>query len=289
MSSAGKILSKLSSMDRRIVHFVILAAVTVPFFIPLGLKTEPTEGSRAFFNEVQSAAVSGRSVIISVDFGPDTEAENGPMLAGVLKHVFKAGGRAVILTFHATGRGIAEKYIDTCLRDREYGKDYAFLGYTPSAQNVMLNLSRSFSLDYRTDARGTELEKLELMREVKNYDDVALIIDIANNAIPRFWIQFAVEESGIPMVAALTGVMAPQFYPYLQAGQTRAILAGMQQAAEYEILLQESGYAESTSTAVAAMDSQSMAHGAIVLFIVLGNIGYLASRRRRKETGEKSA
>jgi hypothetical protein len=51
---------------------------------------------------------------------------------------------------------------------------------------------------------------------------------------------------------------------------------GAKGAAEYEILVRRPG------EGAAAMDAQSLAHLAIVIFIVLGNLGYFLSRRRGK-------
>ena len=52
---------------------------------------------------------------------------------------------------------------------------------------------------------------------------------------------------------------------------------GMKGAAEYEKLIEKSG------TATAGMDSQSIAHIAIILLVVVANISYFAMRRRKAE------
>ena len=56
----------------------------------------------------------------------------------------------------------------------------------------------------------------------------------------------------------------------------------MKGAAEYEYLIGQSGYTEASTPAIQAMDSQSMAHLAIILLIVVGNVGFLLTSRRRK-------
>jgi hypothetical protein len=56
----------------------------------------------------------------------------------------------------------------------------------------------------------------------------------------------------------------------------------MKGAAEYEYLVQQAGYSTAATPAVQAMDSQSMAHLAIILLILLGNIGFLLTRKRRQ-------
>jgi hypothetical protein len=51
------------------------------------------------------------------------------------------------------------------------------------------------------------------------------------------WTIIAHEQTGIPVGGGCTAVSAPEFYPYLNAGQMVGLLGGMQAAAEYEKLL----------------------------------------------------
>jgi hypothetical protein len=79
----------------------------------------------------------------------------------------------------------------------------------------------------------------------------------------------------LPMVAGVTAVSAPEFYPYLQSGQLVGLLGGMAGAAEYEKIRGEKG------TATRGMDAQSMAHVFVALCILAGN--WVQWRRRRGE------
>jgi hypothetical protein len=81
--------------------------------------------------------------------------------------------------------------------------------------------------------------------------------------------------------AGLTAVMAPKYYPFLQTGQLSGLLSGMKGAAEYENLIYQKGYARSLGKAETGMNSQSMIHLLIIVLIVLGNIGYFFSRRKK--------
>lgn len=57
---------------------------------------------------------------------------------------------------------------------------------------------------------------------------------------------------------------------------------GMAGAAEYEALVKKPG------SAAAAMDTQSIGHALIILFVVLGNIGYIVQRNAEaKAKGRK--
>jgi hypothetical protein len=61
------------------------------------------------------------------------------------------------------------------------------------------------------------------------------------------------------------------------------IIAGLRGGADYEVLLKEPG------KAVSAMPAQSTVHALIILFVIVGNVLYFASRRaaRRAEEGPR--
>jgi len=60
------------------------------------------------------------------------------------------------------------------------------------------------------------------------------------------------------------------------------LLAGMKGAAEYEVLVQKNGYSRAYMPAVAAMDSQSLAHIVIMVLVIIGNVAFFATRRIRR-------
>jgi hypothetical protein len=71
--------------------------------------------------------------------------------------------------------------------------------------------------------------------------------------------------------------MGPQNIPYLQSGQLVGLLGGgLKSAAEYEIAVKLPG------ADTAAMDAQSLGHVVIVLFVILGNLLFLAEKQERK-------
>ena len=78
-----------------------------------------------------------------------------------------------------------------------------------------------------------------------------------------------------------SAVSAADVYPYVETGQVVGLLAGMKGASEYEILVHEGKYSEGKRTAVQGMDAQSLGHLIIMVFIIIGNIGYFATRRKK--------
>jgi hypothetical protein len=89
------------------------------------------------------------------------------------------------------------------------------------------------------------------------------------------WIIYFNARYGTPIGAATTGIMAPQQYPYLSSGQLVGLLGGMKGAAEYEMLV------DMQARAIAGMDSQSIVHLLLVVFIVIGNIILFYQKRKK--------
>ena len=71
-------------------------------------------------------------------------------------------------------------------------------------------------------------------------------------------------------------VGAPKYYSFVQAGQFVGLLGGMKGAAEYEILIGE------PANAVLGMGAQSLVHLLIIAMVILGNVGFFASRRNKR-------
>ena len=85
------------------------------------------------------------------------------------------------------------------------------------------------------------------------------------------------------MAAGVTAVMATDLYPYWKSDQLVGVINGMKGAAEYEHLVGVTGWG------ILGMSSQSIAHLLIILFIIMGNIGYLAGRLHRRTDRSGSA
>ena len=116
------------------------------------------------------------------------------------------------------------------------------------------------------------------MRGITNYDDIALVIDLAAGNIPGAWLAFAKERYNQDLALGITAVMATDWYPYLQSGQLIGLVNGLKGAAEYEVLLKLEG---EQAPGMLGMSAQSIAHLLIIVLVVVGNIAYFASGRHR--------
>jgi len=276
-------------MDRRFVYLLVGLAVAIPFFFPLRQRIRISQPVRQVYDVVEDLKPDGKPLLLSMDFDPSTAPELQPMAEAILRHCFARDVRVIVMTLTPTGVSLAEAIIHKVAGEfqRIYGEDYVFLGYKPGTSNVILQLGEELRKLYRTDAAGTSVDDLPLMRNVHNYKDVGLVIALSGTAIVETWITYAVSRYGATYAMGVTAVMASGYYPYVNTGQSKGLLGGMKGAAEYEQLLLDNQLMPCLGDGSKGMNSQSMAHLLIIGLILLGNIRYFVFHRgERRERGE---
>jgi hypothetical protein len=284
MARAADIIARLTRIDRRWIFLAIALAVLLPFVSPMAIRAKPSEQTLRFEDALDQAIAAEGPILVGVDFGPQTMAELEPVLLAVMTRIFSAEKQAIFVTFLPEAATPLRAYLERMEQrfDLNYGEDYVFLGYASAFAYTIYGMGTSIPDHFHADDRGTPLEEIPLTKDLKNYEDVAAVIDIASNVMPKFWIQMGVGTYGFDFLMACTAVQATNYYPYLQSGQVKGLLAGGRAGAEYEALLVEKGVLEQTGDATRGLGSQSLALMAMLAFIVLGNAGYLASRLRRR-------
>ena len=269
--------SKLSSLDSRYIYLLIGIAVIVPLIFPLKLPLGITSESKALFDKVESLK-EGSVVMLTFDYYPSTLPETQPMSYAALRQLFKKNIKVVTLTLVPYGSlSIMEQVVNDVAKEyhKVYGEDYVNLGYKYGSDAVMLGMGKRISDIFPRDNYDNRLEDLPLMRKVKNYRNIDFIFIVSDNATVDYWVSLVNARYGTPMGAGVTAVMAPKCYSYLQTKQLVGLLGGMKGAAEYEKLSKNYG------RAMVGMDPQSIIHILIILFIVVGNVGYFVIRKSK--------
>ncbi len=277
MKQSSSTFARLQNIDRRYIFLLIGLAAFLPLIFPLGLPLGVTPSSQNLFNAVDSLE-AGSVVLLTFDYYPSTLPETEPMSYAALRHLFRKNIRVITSTVIPLGAlSVMEEVVNNVAReyDKEYGVDYVNLGYKYGYVAVMLGMGRRISDIFPRDNYNNKLQDLPLMQEVKNYDDIDFLFVVSDNATVDYWVSLVNAQFGLPMGAGVTAVMAPKSYSFLQTGQMVGLLGGMKGAAEYEKLTQNQDRANR------GMDPQSIIHMIIILFIVLGNIGYFVSRQSR--------
>ncbi len=271
---------KVEAIDRRWIYLMVGLAVLLPFLVPMKFPISISPEARSFYDAVE-ALPDSCTVMLVFDYYPSTMAETEPMAIAGARHLFKKDCKIITLTNIPYGapsmaedvtRSVALEY------GKEYGKDFVNLGYKYGYTAVLKGMGMSIEDIFPTDNSGTYLSEIPMMDSIVNYEQISFIFEVADNATADYWISIVNAGYGVPMGVGATAVMAPKYYAFVGAGQIVGLLGGMKGAAEYEIMV---GHPDA---AFRGMDIQSMVHFLIIAFVIVGNVGFFASRRlRRKE------
>jgi len=286
------IFDRMMSLDRRWV-FLFLALVcvithVVPFSIPI-IITQEAKSIYSFIDTLKE----GDIIFMAIDYDPNSLAEMHPMTYAIAEHAFRKKLKIIFTSLSVNGPGMADLAIRDISDSVKIGKtyngvyyegrevvngiDYIFLGYKPYPALVIVGMGQNFRLPFPTDYYGTPLDEHPIMQGVQNYDQIKCVVDISGTSGVDMWITYGQGRYNFPLALGLTGVMAADYYPYLNSGQVFGILGGLLGAAQYEKM------ADNPGRAVDGMRVQLFAHIVIILFIVMGNVGFLLSRRKARK------
>ena len=273
---------RCGAVDRRALYLTMFLAVAAPFLLPPMGSAKPQAESRAFFERIDAAATSGRPLLFSIDYTPETEPEVGPIAVAALRHALGRGAKCVTFTPHQDSAGLARSLANRVVREsgQRYGDDLVHLGFKPEIRPLILGMANEIRDNFPVDHRGTPLDELPLTRNLHRLQDFELVISISADDLSLDWITFGHGRVG----ARLAFGVASNFYgtikPFVESGQVEAVVRGMKGAAEYESLLVEAGLSDALGDGTRGMGSQTAAHALILLLIVAGN--FLARTRREE-------
>jgi len=288
--------SRLQRIDRRWIYLVIWLVVMIPLIKPFPVRPVASPPVQQLFTYIDTMP-ENKALVISVDYSPDTQAELHPMTISLLRHAFATGHRVGIVATSPYGLGLGEDALrqvrhdfDSAATNHEdsiiSGEDFAFWGWTTPFLTMMLGMGERIVNVFPVDYYGTPTESLPITRHIKNYDDVGILVSIAGSSTPIAWVAYAQTQFGLRIGCGTTAVSAADYYTYLNSGQFTGMLAGMRGAAEYEELTREKmvelgiGWT-ARNLGIEAMSSQTAAHLAIIGFIIIGNLGFFITRRRK--------
>ncbi len=287
MAPRPPFLERIEKLDRRWIFLIMLVAISFPLFVKMTLPIRISAEVRGYYEAIE-ALQPGDVVYFAADYDPGSKPELDPMTVASLDQLFRKGVRVVGATLWPAGAPLLETGLTDIGVDRyhkRYGTDFVNLGFKEGKENVMVQLGKSFRAVYPNDYYGTPAGKLPLLAATKpggswavdNFGDVKLIVNIsAGYPGTKEWVQQVRSRYNIPIVAGVTAVSAPEYYPYVQSGQLSGLLGGLAGAAEYEQLIDRPAWATT------GMSAQSLGHVTIVILIVLGNVVYYLNRRRRR-------
>lgn len=271
---------KILALDRRWVFLVLAVTLFLPIVFPLKLPgLKPSPGVSKMYDYVEGMQ-PGQTIMISFDYDPASAPELQPMADAVMKHAFRKRLKVIAMGLWVTGLGLEKKTTETLGKEAEakfgvkYGDDYVDLGFKPGNVAVITGMGEDIFATFPTDAKGTPLSSIPMMKSIRRLKDIDLVVSIAAGS-PGIdhWIAYGADKHKFKIGGGTTAVQAPSMAPYLQAGQLVGLIPAMRGAAEYEFLSGLSG------GGTAGIDAISLGHYLIITLIVLGNIAYFVTRR----------
>ena len=272
-------LASLRRLDRRWIFLAVGVLTIVPLALEIHIApVQPSARARGFYDAIEKVP-AGSTVLLAGDYDPSTVAENYPMHLAAVRHLMSRNIKIVGLCLYPGGPPLTDQVLR--IAGAEYGKkpgiDYVNLGYKAGNELVMSQMGSSIPRTFPVDVRGVPVSQIPVMRGVQNYANFPLLVSIsAGYPGTKEWVQQVVSRYHLPMIAGVTAVSAPEYYPYLQAGQLKGLLGGMAGGAEYEVLIHK------PALATRGMDAQSLAHVFIALMILLGNLAFLGQDKERR-------
>lgn len=272
---------KLENIDRRVLYLLIWIVVLYPLISPIGLPVSVSPSTVEYYEAIENLH-EGSMVLVSFDFGLSAIGELYPIAVATLHHLFTRPVKFAIIAIWNEGPIVAKMILDELKPEetynKKYGEDWIFLGWAPGGEQAMAALGRDIWRTLPADyIYKKPVSEYPIMQNLKSAEDVDLLISFetgtpgADEWVRQWW-----EPYKVPLLVACIGVMAPTVAPYVQAGQCLGLLPGLRAGAEYEKLIGRRGLA------TASADAISTSHMLVLLFVIIGNIGYFAKRGRSK-------
>lgn len=264
----------LTRIDKRIVYLLVLLAVMIPLLTRLSLPVRIEPETTKVYESIEKIS-EGRYILMSFDIEASSFPEVQPIAEALIRHAFERDLKVIGLALFSEGTAIGYNLLSSVASEygKPYGEDYIYLGFRPQYVSAILgmgeNLASVFPLDYMND----DWRIHRAFSEVRNYDDIALVVSIADGSLPTYWVEYAGSRYHQKIVIGLTAVMATSFYPYTESGQIAGLVGGLKGAAEYEKLL---GYVGGGQRGMLA---QSSGHLLIILIVIVANV---AAWRKKK-------
>ena len=227
-------------------------------------------------------------VLICFDFDAGCDAEMTPQVATILRHCCSRGVKVLINTGgNVMSQPLAQQTIERAAKDgsrldppyptMESGVDYVFLGFRPNAFQLYLQMGESIISAYETDYSGKDLSTMPIMEHIRDFRAIDCVVTVsAYVGAPETWITVGNAKFGKKVILGGGAIGASDYYPFLQSGQICGLLPGLRGAAEYESAL------KCPDIGSKRMWSQLYTHAFAIFLIILGNIEFFFSAKRRK-------
>jgi hypothetical protein len=274
---------KLEAVDVRIIYLVLWIAIGIPLLTPLYLPLSISPDTVLYHKAIE-ALPAGSVVVLGMDVSPaGYGGELGPQARATTYHLFTKPVKIVFLSFWETGAPLIQDvwknpFVAKAMQNKKYGEDYVNLHWIPGSETGMSAFAEDVWKTVAADYKGTKLADLPMMANIKSIKDITMLIVIETGTPggPEYLRQWQARNRNLKMLIGSLGVSVPGNIPYVASGQYISLLRGGRGATEYQRILNIV-----TPTDVQSADAMTMSHVVVLVFLLVGNIGYLALKGQK--------
>lgn len=284
-------------MDRRFIYVLVALALSLPLIFQFSVPPVRMPSAEAVFSAIEklpprsNPQTQANAVFISLDFGPNSQAENLPQAEVVVEHLMRRRIPFILFSQYPLAESFLES-IPATVRERliktlpdqnwVYGVDWVNLGYRPNSAAMIQNIAQSDDMAalLKKDTRGNKLSELPIFRDIRSLKQIAMLIQLSSlvGTVDNF-LQFFQNKNHRPVfLHGCTSITIPQAFIYLDSGQLAGLLEGVAGAAWYSKLLSDSYPERAIDSSVLLNTSLGIAHLVIIILVILGNLMALSQR-----------
>lgn len=288
MGEESNVFRRLATLDRRFIYILVIVLVLIPVLQPIGMPISVTEDTKAFHSVLSE--LDENDIVFTAwetGFSAYNELKSGIICSH--RMIIESGAKMVAAFSTTEGFAIFEKVFGAPEKglkgvltheleqyDYTYGEDYIVLGYVLVNEASTSSIARDFHGIIHTDWKGNSIEGT-FLDDVHDAGDFSLIVDFSPGMQTTALINHWVMDYGTPMIEGAIGVNIPAYAPYVDTGHLQALLQSTRGGAELEYLTRKPG------DGLTAMDAFSLVHYLVIIFIILGNVGYFGWQRHARE------
>ncbi len=277
-------LERFQNMDRRWIFLGMGLAILIPLLVTADCEFEVDERVQAVYDTVE-ALPPGTTVFLSADFDPASRPELEPFFRANLDHLFRKDIKIISATLWEFAPPIVVPILHEIAEahGKEYGVDYAFLGYKPGKELAIKAIGENIPKTFPVDYQGTPVEQLPVMQGFKQAKDFPLIVNVsAGFPGTREYVLQIQGQHNLTIISSCTAVSGPDYIPFYKAGQLAGLAAGMPGSAQYEKLVWANSDPPpgTRKLATQAINVLNLGHAFIIALILMGNIAYFLTKPR---------
>ena len=288
------------NIDRRIVYLLVILFLSIPIILDYRLKPADLKAATKVYDYIEDLSVRpGQIAFVSMDFGPNTKAENQAQTEVFLEHLMRKRIPFAVYSLYAQAQkflDIVPKNIASRLHSEqsdqtwEYGKDWVNLGFKVGTEQFVQSIPNAENLAdfFQKDAYGNYLSDLDAFKHTKGFEDIILLGQFTGLVgMLDIYIQFFQKKNYVPPIFhGCTSITIPEAYNFLDSGQLSGLFEGLAGAAWYSELLERNNPGREQDSSGLMNTALGIGHLLIIFLVVIGNVSMLMQRKKQSSKGQ---